>query len=597
MKKPVSTYQELRRAYLNFFRDREHVVVDPAPLVLQGDATTLFTSSGMQPLVPYLSGKETHSKGKRLVNVQPCLRMGDIDEVGDNRHETFFEMLGNWSLGDYFKEDQLPWVWIFLTDVLQLPVEKLYITVYAGSDDVEKDNEAIEIWKKLGVPEDHIYESPHNWWSRSGPPENMPAGEIGGPDSEIYYDFGEGPHDGPESDEDRFLEIGNSVFIQYEKTESGSLKELPQKNVDFGGGLERILAAIHNEDDVFRTDIFADTIAKIEELTEKTYDDNKENMRIIADHVHAAVFLIRDGVTPSNKEHGYILRRLLRRAAVKMYALQEDMEKIKDIKNIVQPVCEKYGDVYFDDNSAKTISKVVADEMDKFSKTLSAGIREVEKLDNIDGRVAFDLFQSYGFPFELTEELASEKGMKIDRSEFEKAMKEHQEKSRSASAGKFKGGLADTSDQVLKYHTATHLLQKALMDVFGDVIRQEGSNITQKRLRFDTRLDRKPTDEELQKVTDIMNSKIDEALPVYKHVMKKSEAERLGAISFFRDKYGDEVSVYAIGGSEDNPEGAYSMEFCGGPHVSNTADIGKLEIFKVKKIGSQLVRFYVRNAA
>ena len=589
------THRELREAYINFFKDRAHTKVAYAPLVLQDDATTLFTSSGMQPLVPFLSGKEKHPHGTRLVNMQPCIRTQDIDEVGDHSHTTFFEMMGNWSLGDYFKEEQLAWKWIFLTDVLKLPAEKLYVTVFEGAGNVARDDESAEIWKKLGVSADHIYfyGVNDNWWSRSGPPKDMPTGEIGGPSSEIFYDFGEGSHNGPDSDEERFIEIGNSVFIQYRKDSKGVLKQLPQKNVDFGGGLERILAAVNNQD-IFMTDLFSGIIAKIEAITGKTYEDEAVSMRIITDHMRAAVFLIHDNVVPSNKEHGYILRRLLRRAAVKMYGLQSGVSGLMDISKIIESVIEPYTDIYFHGDEVQHIQPIVDEEMKRFNATLDRGLREIGKREHIDGKGAFDLFQSYGFPFELTEELAAEKGIKIDRTEFESAEKKHSELSRSSSAGKFKGGLADTSDQVIKYHTATHLLHQALKDVFGEIIQQEGSNITQDRLRFDSRLDHKPTEDEVKKIQKIMNKKIGEALPVYKKTMSRSDADNIGAASFFREKYGDTVDVYFIGGSVKNPDAAYSKEFCGGPHVADTSEIGKVSLFKVKKIGADLVRFYVK---
>lgn len=589
----MHSHTDLRNTYMTYFTDtiRQHVQIEPAPLVLQNDATTLFTSSGMQPLVPYLSGREKHLSGTRLVDIQPCIRTQDIDEVGDMSHTTFFEMMGNWSLGDYTKEEQLTWMWEFLTEVLHLPKERLYITVFEGSGTVARDDEAIEIWKGLGVPADHIfaYGVKSNWWSRSGPPDSMPAGEIGGPSSEVFYDFGQGEHNGPESDEKRFLEIGNAVFIQYCKEEDGTLTELPQKNVDFGGGLERILAACDHQPDVFLTSLFTEVMASLAYLD---YAKNAEAIRVIADHSRAAVFLLADGVVPSNKEHGYVLRRLLRRAGVKLYQLDG---KLSDIAHLVKPIMKMYDGIYFKESDASQIQARIEEEMTRFSKTLEKGMRQVEKTTNLDGAAAFDLFQSYGFPFELTQELAAERGIEINRAEFEDAQNIHRDQSRTASAGKFKGGLAETSDQVVKYHTATHLLQQALKDLYGNTIRQEGSNITQERLRFDTNLDHKPTDEEIQKIELIVNEKIQEALPVRKIIMARQEAGNIGAAAFFREKYGDEVSVYYIGGTEGKPETAYSKELCGGPHVQNTADIGPVEIFKTEKTGTQSVRLYARQ--
>lgn len=581
-------HRELRQAYLDFFRERGHIVLEPAPLVLQGDATTLFTSSGMQPLVPYLSGKETHREGTRLVDIQPCIRTGDIDEVGDDTHNTFFEMLGNWSLGDYFKEEQLAWKLEFLTKVLGLPQEKIYVTVFEGDSMVPRDEESAAIWKKLGVAADHIfyYGAGSNWWSRSGPPDKMPVGEIGGPDSEVFLELSKGDETkGPEDDENRFIEICNTVFIQYEKVGDGSLQLLPKKNVDFGGGFERLLAVINGSTVSYSTDLFQPLLQTIEDVVHASYEKHEQDMRVIADHVRAGTFLIHHGVTPSNKEHGYILRRLLRRAAIRMHKLVGGSNGLIKLADCVDPIIDTYKGIYFDGSEGKAIKEVISDEMNRFSGTLERGLREINKRPSIDGKVAFDLFQSYGFPIELTSELAAEKGIALDVQEFEKEMQSHRELSKSSSAGKFKGGLADSSDQVLKYHTATHLLHQALKDVFGDVIRQEGSNITQERLRFDTRIDKKPTDDEILRVEEIINTKIKESLPVYKKDMSRDEADKLGAASFFREKYGDVVSVYFIGD--------YSKEFCGGPHVSNTSEIGQLVITKVKSIGSNLLRIYV----
>lgn len=593
------TYKDIRDAYLGYFKRKNHVEISHAPMVLQGDATTLFTSSGMQPLVPFLSGREKHPHGNRLVDIQPCIRTADIEEVGDTSHTTFFEMLGNWSLGDYFKEDQLAWMWEFFTEIVGLPKERLYVTVFEGNDHVQKDIESVEIWKRLGVPEDHIYyygvES--NWWSRSGIPENMPVGEIGGPSSEVFYDFGDGPHDGPDSDDVRFLEIGNSVFIEYIKLADGSLSKLPQQNVDFGGGLERIAAASHGNQDVFRTSIFQPLIEVIESISHESYDQNLRDMRIIADHMRAATFLIYTGITPSNKEHGYILRRLLRRAAVSLHTLTGGSDGLRLLATCVDPVIDMYNGIYFDGSEKERVKQVVQEEMDRFAKTLERGLREIKKQTEITASIAFNLFQSYGFPIELTAEIALQQGMHIDQAEFEKEKEKHRQLSQSSSAGKFKGGLADSSDQVVKFHTATHLLHQALKDMYGDIIRQEGSNITQDRLRFDTRLDKKPTDEEIHQLEEIINGKINDSLLVYKLDMPKNEADRLGAASFFNEKYGDIVSVYFIGGSPDDYTGAYSKEFCGGPHVSNTSEIGKIAITRVKKIGSDTMRLYVENAS
>ncbi len=528
--------------------------------------------------------------GTRLFDIQPSIRTQDIEEVGDNRHTMLFHMMGNWSLGEYFKEEQLAWKWEFFTKVLGLPVEKLFVSVFEGNKDVPRDEASAAIWKKLGIKDDHLYYYgvEKNWWSRSGPPDKMPEGEIGGPDSEVFYDFGT-KHDSafgetchPNCDCGRFMEIGNSVFIQYIKR-NGSLQELPQKNVDFGGGFERILAAWNDDPDMFATDIFTGIIKAIEKMTGKSYSDekNKWALRVIADHIRAATYLIKDGVVPGNKEHGYVLRRLLRRAAVKMYELTGSI-----FTSTYAPISRSIlGDAH--------VAQVIDEEMKKFSSTLEKGLLLVEKEKQLDAHSAFNLFQSYGFPFELTQELALKKGISLNKDDFDKEFEAHKQLSKTTSAGKFKGGLADQSDQVLKYHTATHLLHKALQEVYGDIIRQEGSNITQERMRFDTRLDHKPTDEEIKKIEEIVNRKIKESLPVFAVSMTKEASEKLGASAFFKEKYGDMVQVYCIGGTPEDPSSAYSKELCGGPHVKNTGEIGEVHLSKVKKIGTQLVRFYL----
>lgn len=594
-------HTELRKLFTDFWEKKNHKLVPPAPLVLNDDPTTLFTSSGMQPLVPYLSG-EPHPSGKRLYNIQPCFRAVDIDEVGDNRHTTFFEMMGNWSLGDYFKEEQIPWMWYFFTRELNLPKEKLYITCFDGDGHVSRDSESAEIWMELGISKDHLffYDASKNWWSRAGTPEQMPTGEIGGPDTEVFYEFTDvihdtkfGEHCHPNCDCGRFLEIGNSVFIQYRKSANSSLEELPQRNVDYGGGLERILMAVNNERDVFRTDIFLKIIRAVEDIGQLSYSDSKVQtaFRIIADHVKVATFLIKNGVTPSNKGHGYVLRRFLRRAAVKMRQLNGSFNT-ESFSMIARAVFSTYADIYFDiKNDEIKTSIIIDEEIKRFSKSIDGGIKEIKKYETITGKIAFDLYQNHGFPLELTRELAEEKGQKIDISQFESEFKKHQELSRSTSTGMFKGGLADHSEQVVKYHTATHLLHQALRDVLGDSVRQEGSNITGERLRFDFSFDRKPTDEEMEKIEQIINQKIEENLPVRFEIMPREKADKIGALSFFKEKYGDEVKVYFIG-DEGRPEGAYSKEFCGGPHVTNTSETGPIKISKLKKIGANLWRIY-----
>lgn len=591
------THVQLRNKYGEFWKGNSHKEVPPIPLIPQNDPTTLFTGSGMQQLVPYLLG-ETHPLGTRVYNIQPCFRSQDIEEVGDNRHTTFFEMMGNWSLGDYFKKEQLTWFWKFLTEVIGLPKEKLYVTVFAGDEknNLPADADSIAIWKEIGVDDGHIfkYGPEKNWWSRAGVPDKMPNGEPGGPDSEVFYEFTNVEHDEkfgekchPNCDCGRFLEIGNSVFMQYKKTDKG-FEELPKKNVDFGGGLERILAALNDDPDIFKTDVFSTTISQICDLTGKEYEgDNQPKMRVIADHLKGATFLIATGVRPGNKEHGYVLRRLLRRSAIKMHQLTDG--KTSDFSTIADSgVLSTYDGVQGIERAKlkDTVVSIIAEEIKKFNLSVSKGLREIKKIDKVDGKIAFDLYQSFGFPYELTEELFREKGQVIDREQFISEFNKHKQLSRSASAGKFKGGLADHAEQTIKYHTATHLLHQALFDVLGTDVRQEGSNITVERLRFDFYSPRKPTEEDIKKTEEIINTKIKEALQVNFKIIPKDEALKIGAKSFFREKYPDMVKVYFVG--------EYSKEFCGGPHVQNTKDIGSLKIFKTETIGSNLYRIYAK---
>lgn len=594
------THLQLRKLFAEFWESHGHKEVPPIPLIPQNDPTTLFTGSGMQQLVPYLLG-EPHPLGKKLYNIQPCIRVQDIEEVGDNRHDTFFEMMGNWSLGTYFKEEQLSWFWEFLTKKLELPQEKLYVSVFEGNKDIPPDEESFSIWKKLGLLESriHKYNAKKNWWSRAGVPESMPAGEPGGPDSEVFYEFAQVPHDPkygkechPNCDCGRFLEIGNSVFMQYKKNQDGSFSELPAKNVDFGGGLERILSAVNNEPDMFKTDIFLPIIQTIEETSNKSYNDsnNKSVMRVIADHLKASTFLLANGVLPSNKEHGYILRRLLRRAATKAFFIDKNKLNREFFRSLVNSVIKIYPN-YLKHIDSKNIENMVSQEIGKFRATIERGIIQVDKIkigENL-GLTAFNLAQSYGFPLEITTELLKERGIELtqfDMRQFEESRRSHIDLSRTASAGKFKGGLADHSEQTLKYHTATHLLHQALFDVLGSDVRQEGSNITVERLRFDFYSGKKPTEEEIKKVQSIINDKIKASLPVSFKIIPKEEALTLGARSFFREKYPDMVKVYFVGN--------YSKEFCGGPHVQNTKEIGNIEIYKFEKIGSNLYRVYAR---
>ncbi len=592
----------IRDKYINYFLDKRHKQIPPAKLVPENDPTTLFTSSGMQPLVPYLLG-QVHPKGKRLVNSQPCFRAEDIEEVGDSRHSTFFEMLGNWSLGDYFKKEQLEWFWAFLIKELGLPEEKLYVSVFAGDGSVPKDTESYEIWKSLGVAEDHIhfYGVGKNWWSRSGAPDKMPEGEIGGPDSEVFFEFTQVEHNykygkkcHPNCECGRFLEIGNSVFIQYQKTEQG-LKELSQKNVDFGGGLERLTAAVNNSPDVFQTDLYLPITDAIAQVTGKKYEGvSKSDVQTIADHMKAAVFLIKDGVIPSNKLQGYILRRLLRRSAVKIRHLNSNvaLDSLASMIRITRTIYDEQMD-------ADLVEKAVGDEMDRFSKTLDHGLKEVEKIDQIDGKKAFDLYQTFGFPFEVTEELFRQKGQEIDKKQFKEEFEKHRELSRTASSGMFKGGLADRSEIVIKYHTATHLLHQALRDILGPEVFQKGSNITSERLRFDFSYGQKLSEEEIKKIEDLVNRKIEEDLKVNHLIIPLEEAKEMNAIGLFDEKYADKVSIYGVGpghkldsNAKDQRErgGYYSLEFCGGPHVEYTGAVGKIKITKQEAISAGVRR-------
>lgn len=595
-------HKSFRKLFGDHMKSKGHVEVPSIPLVPKDDPTTLFTGSGMQQLVPYLLG-EVHPLGTRLYDFQRCLRSQDIDEIGDNRHILLFEMVGNWSLGDYFKKEQLQWIFQFLVNQLHLDPNKLYVTAFKGEDGLPQDKESIEIWKaefeKVGIKADignhiYLYDATKNWWSRAGVPSNMPAGEPGGPDSEIFYEFTHVQHDKkfgeechPNCDCGRYLEICNSVFMQYKKNTDGSFSPLPKQNVDFGGGLERFIMAMENNPDIFETSLFAPIIKEIESITHLSYSDEKNRppMRIIADHLKASVFLIKDGVLPSNKEQGYVLRRLLRRLTVKLRKLLGKLPSPDEVAAVSEKVLELYEGVYFEPaKDMELIKPIITDEIKKFNMSLEKGIKQIEKIPTIDGKIAFDLYQSYGFPLEVTEELYREKGQQIDKVQFMAEFNKHKDLSRSASAGKFKGGLADQSEQTLKYHTATHLLHQALFDILGSDIRQEGSNITSERLRFDFYCLHKPTDEQIQQVIALVNEKITAKLPVEFKILPKKEAELLGAKSFFREKYPDMVKVYFVGD--------YSKEFCGGPHVKNTGEIGQFSLVKFEKIGNNMYRIY-----
>lgn len=591
----------IRDKYINFFKDKGHVVIPSAPLVPIDDSTTLFTSSGMQQLVPYLKG-ESHPQGTRLVDAQPCFRSEDIEEIGDNRHTTFFEMLGNWSLGDYFKEDQLKWFWEFLTQELGLDENSLHITLFEGSDKVSKDEESYDILKNLGIEDDHIhwYGTDKNWWSRAGTPDEMPSGEIGGPTSEVFFEFTQVEHDTkygdnchPNCDCGKYLEIGNSVFMEYVKIKN-KLKKLPSQNVDFGGGLERLAAATQNAPDIFEIDIFKPIILEIEKTTDKKYEgDNKVPMRIIADHLRAATFMIAEGIEPSNKREGYVLRRLLRRSAVKMHLLKGGLTPVPGFQAICEKVLRIYGD-YLDHNLVKDKKdKIIDQEMTAFSKSLNKGLKEFEKFssEQMNELNAFNLFQTYGFPFEITQELFLQKGFSLDREKFNQIFEDHKNLSRNSSSGMFKGGLADHSEEVTKLHTATHLLHQALRIVLGSEVAQVGSNITSERLRFDYTFSRKPDDQELKRIEDLINEKIEEDLLVTKTLEDKDSALDSGALALFHEKYANKVSVYTIGSDPENDW--FSKELCGGPHVSSTREIGGVTIKKEKNLGAGKRRIYV----
>ncbi len=618
------TLDEIRGKYLEFFKARGHVIIPSAPLVPQNDPTTLFTGSGMQPMVPYLLGKP-HPEGTRIADSQKAFRSGDIEEVGDNRHTTFFEMLGNWSLGDYFKQEQLPWVFEFLTDGIGLDPHKIFVTTFIGDDalNLPQDNESAEIWQKLfkekgidakianigseadgyvkGMKEGErifYYDSSKNWWSRAGVPGKMPVGEPGGPDSEIFYDFGTehntrfGEHCHPNCDCGRFLEIGNSVFMQYIKEADGSFGLLPKQNVDFGGGLERIAMAAQNLPDIIAV-CHQPIVAYIEKASGKKYGESTAvttSFRIIADHMKAAVFLIADGVLPAKSDQGYFVRRLIRRSV-----RHADLLGITEagFATIVRPIAEMYASAYPElMEKIETIEKAIGEEEEQFRRTLQRGSAELARFigqGNVSANDAFQLFTTYGFPLELIIEEAGAKGIKqIDIAGFKELLEAHQSLSRAGSEQKFKGGLADTSEATTRLHTAHHLLLKALQIVLGPEVHQRGSNITQERLRIDFSWGAKMTGEQKREVERIVNEKIQEDIPMIRVELPKEEAEKLGAEHEFGAKYPERVSVYALAAkdaTQENPEleKAFSLEFCGGPHVTHTGELAKSGVFKIQK--------------
>ncbi len=577
---------EIRNKYLEFFKSKGHTIVPSASLIPENDPTVLFTTAGMHPLVPYLLG-EVHPGGSRVTSAQKCIRTGDIDEVGDPTHLTFFEMMGNWSFGDYFKKEAIQWSFEFLTSKEWLHMDKnmLAVSVFAGDQDAPFDGEAFEIWKSLGISEKRIAKLPkkNNWWG--------PAGETGpcGPDTEMFYWTGD-PNEIPESfndDNPLWVEIWNDVFMQYFKDKDGNFEPLKQRNVDTGMGLERT-TAILNGVSVYEIDTFKPIIERIEALSGKQYKESEEvikAMRIIADHVRAATFILGDsrGVTPSNVGQGYVLRRIIRRAIRygKLIGIKDSF-----MTNLADAVIETFKNVYPElEKNHETVIRELSAEEKKFSVALDKGLKEFSRLTHVDGKVAFDLYQSYGFPIELTEELSKERGFTVDKELFAAEFKKHQDLSRTASAGTFKGGLADNSEEVTKYHTTTHLLHQALRDVLGPYVEQKGSNITAERLRFDFSHSAKMTPEELARVEAIVNENIKKDLPVHFEMLTVDEAKARGAIGLFEDKYaklGNKVKVYFIGD--------YSTEICGGPHVEHTGQIGGIKIQKEEAVSAGVRR-------
>jgi len=606
------TSEDIRQKFIDFYKSKKHTQISSVPLVPENDPTTLFNGSGMQPLVPYLLG-QVHPQGTRLVDVQECLRAEDLDEVGNARHHSFFEMLGCWSLGDYFKQEQIPWTFEFFVDVLGIDPKKLYVSVFAGEGEIKKDSESVEIWKETFKKYDieaqdtediHLvgqknyrifyYPKEKNWWERP----NAPIGDPAGPDTEIFYftgkkhskKFGEKCH--INCDCGRYIEIGNDVFMEYKKVAEGKYEKLEKKNVDVGWGFERIVRVVQGKDSNFETDLFVPLIEKIEECCEVQYGaaiDTDWVYKIIADHVRAACFLVAGGVVSSNKLQGYVLRRLLRRVIrfsreLSVKSEFEDGLLIEVSKVVISKYCEVYP--YLKENEQKIIEEFKKEEA-KFQKTLDKGMKEFEKLilenKELSGQDAFMLYETYGFPVELTIELADSKGIAVDISEFEAAKTQAREKSKSLDKGVFHGGLGDDTQKTVWYHTLTHLLHQALFDVLGAHVHQEGSNITAQRLRFDFSHGEKLTSDQISEVEKIVNEKLQAKLPVTKKTMSLDEAKEVGAKAFFEGRYGDKVDVYFV---KD-----YSSEVCGGPHVKNTSEIkGKFKVVKEESVGSGLRR-------
>ena len=564
---------EIRNKYINYFKRNGHKVIPSAPLIPENDPSVLFNTAGMQPLVPYLLG-EKHPEGTRLTDYQKCVRTNDIEEVGDNRHLTYFEMLGNWSLGDYFKEESIKMSYEFLTKELEIPVEKLSVTCFAGDEDCDRDETTAECWKKVGIPEERIYYfgKEDNWWI---------AGNEGpcGPDTEMFYDTGKpkcSEKCNPSCGCGKYVEIWNNVFMEFYKGKDGKYTKLVQKNVDTGLGLERMTMLLQGKKTPFETELFAPIMDKLEELQKV---DNISSRRIVAEHLRSSMMIISDGGRPSNIDRGYVLRRLIRRMIRHINKLQISLQELSNLIELnIQTLKEMYPEL---EANKETIKSVILEEKDKFIKTLEHGEREFTKEMNkikedgkskVDGKIVFKLYDTYGFPPEVTEDLARENGLEINKEEFEKLYKEHQELSRQGAEQKFKGGMAEQNEQTIEYHTATHLLHKALKIVLGEHVKQSGSNITQERLRFDFTHPQKMTPEEIKQVEDIVNEQIKKDLKVVCEEMTYDEAKESGAIGLFTNKYGERVKVYTIGD--------FSKEICGGPHVEHTGNIGT---FKIKK--------------
>ena len=569
---------DLKETYLKFFESKGHKIIPSAPIIPENDPTCLFNTAGMQPLVPYLKG-EPHPEGKRLTDVQKCFRTNDLDSIGDTTHHTFFEMLGNWSLGDYFKKESISWSFEFLTKKLEIPAEKLAVTVFKGNDIVPADTESAEIWESLGIKKDKIafLSEEHNWWP------NMELLGPCGPDTEIFYWRSEEPVPEKFDEEDEnWVEIWNNVFMQYNHEQDGTFTPLKNKNVDTGLGVERVTAILEGLTDNYKSSVWREIIQKIEEISGLSYDNEEytRSMRIIADHIRAIVIIAGDdaGIKPSNTDQGYILRRLIRRTI--RYAKKLNIDINSDWEQqLAELIINKYSKYYGElERNRNDILETLKNEKIKFNRTLEHGLKEFEKVvrniegDTINKDIAFRLYDTFGFPIELTEELAGELGLKVDTEGFKQKFAEHQEKSRQGSTGKFKGGLASTGEMETKYHTATHLLNAALKKVLGPHVHQKGSNITAERMRFDFSHPAKMTDEEKKQAEDLVNEYIKMAIPVEKLEMKKEDALKMGAEAMFIDKYGDIVSVYKIGD--------VSLELCGGPHVKNTSELGH---FKIKK--------------